>query len=58
MPQRGEGKWSDWGRSSVVRVPLKAGSHRMSVVFRPENENMNLKTNHALIDRVELVRIK
>ena len=58
MPQRGEGKWSDWGRSSIVRVPLKAGNHQLSVVFRDENENMNLATNHALVDRVELVRIK
>ena len=58
MPQRGEGKWSDWGRSSIVRVPLKAGSHKLSVLFLDENENMNLATNHALIDRVELVRIK
>lgn len=58
MPQRGEGKWSDWGRSNIVRVPLTAGHHRLSIVFRPSNENMNLATNHALIDRVELVRIK
>lgn len=58
MPQRGEGKWSDWGRSSIMRVPLKSGSHRMSIVFRSENENMNLRTNHALVDRVELVRIE
>lgn len=58
MPQRGEGKWSDWGRSNIVRVPLTAGRHRLSIVFRPSNENMNLATNHALIDRVELVRIK
>lgn len=58
MPQRGEGKWSDWGRSSIVRVPITAGNHKLSVIFRDENENMNLATNHALIDRVELVRIK
>ncbi|MDE5595683.1 MAG: hypothetical protein K2I89_08960, partial [Muribaculaceae bacterium] len=58
MPQRGEGKWSDWGRSSIVRVPLTAGKHTLSVSFRDENENMNLSTNHALIDRMEVVRIK
>lgn len=58
MPQRGEGKWSDWGRSSILRVPLTAGDHKLSIEMRPANENMNLKTNHALIDRVELTRIK
>lgn len=58
MPQRGEGNWSDWGRSSIVRLPLQAGNHTMSILMRPENENMNLATNHALIDRVEIVRIK
>ncbi len=58
MPQRGEGKWSDWGRSSILRLPLKAGSHKLGVSFRESNENMNLKTNHALVDRVELVKIK
>ena len=58
MPQRGEGKWSDWGRSSVLRVPLTAGDHKLSIRFLPANENMNLKTNHALIDRMEVSRIK
>lgn len=58
MPQRGEGKWSDWGRSSIARVPLEAGKHTLSILFRDENENMNLTTNHALIDRMEVVRIK
>ncbi len=58
MPQRGEGKWSDWGRSSIVRVPLTAGDHKLSIRFMPANENMNLKTNHALIDRVEISKIK
>lgn len=58
MPQRGEGKWSDWGRSSIVRLPLAAGDHKLSIVFRPANENMNLATSHALIDRLELAKIK
>ncbi len=58
MPQRGEGKWSDWGRSSVLRVPLTAGRHKLAIAFRNENENMNLGTNHAIVDRMEVVRIK
>ena len=58
MPQRGEGKWSDWGRSSLLRIPLTAGNHKLSIEMRPANENMNLKTNHALIDRMEVSKIK
>lgn len=58
MPQRGQGNWTDWGYSSIVRVPLKAGRHTLTIDYRPENENMNLTTNHAVIDRVRLVRIK
>lgn len=58
MPQRGQGNWTDWGQSSIVRVPLAAGHHVIKIYFCPENENMNLKTNHAIIDRVILSRIK
>lgn len=58
MPQRGQGNWTDWGQSSVVLVPMKAGHHVLKIDFRPENENMNLSTNHAIIDRVILSKIK
>lgn len=58
MPQRGSGEWTDWGRSSILKLPLKAGRHTLTIDLRPENENMNLVTNHAAIDRIELVRIK
>ena len=58
MPQRGSGEWTDWGRSSILKLPLKAGHHTLTIDLRPENENMNLVTNHAAIDRIELVRIK
>ncbi|MDE6333006.1 MAG: hypothetical protein K2L77_00010, partial [Muribaculaceae bacterium] len=58
MPQRGTGNWNDWGRSNSVTTALKSGTHRLSINFRAENENMNLGTNHALIDRVILQKIK
>lgn len=58
MPQRGSGEWTDWGRSSILKLPLKSGHHTLTIDLRPENENMNLVTNHAAIDRIELVRIK
>ncbi len=57
MPQRGTGNWSDWGMTNTLKVPLTEGTHSITLQFMPENENMNLKVNHALIDRVVLRRI-
>ncbi len=58
MPQRGVANWNDWGRSNSVIVPLTAGQHRLGLTFRPADENMNLGTNHALVDRVIIKKIK
>ncbi len=52
MPHRGVGNWSDWGNSNSLLVPLKAGRHSLTIDFRPENNNMNINTNHALIDQI------
>ena len=52
MPQRGVKNWDDWGISNSIKVNLTKGEHTLSLQFNPENENMNLKTNHALIDGV------
>lgn len=57
LPHRGVANWNDWGLSNTVRVHLKAGVNNIEVSFRPENENMNLHTNHALIDCVNLTLI-
>lgn len=56
MPQRGVGNWNDWGMSNTVDVDLQAGRHTIALEFLPENENMNLGVNHALVDRVVLRR--
>lgn len=58
MPQRGVANWNDWGRSNTVQVPLTAGSHSVTVDFRPENNNMNINTNHALIDALTVELLK
>ena len=52
MPHRGVANWDDWGLSNTINADLTAGKHRLGIVFMPQDENMNLKTNHALIDRV------
>lgn len=57
MPQRGVGNWDDWGETNFVTVYLEKGNNKIELEFRPENENMNLITNHALIDRLTLRRI-
>lgn len=50
MPQRGVGNWDDWGMTNYVSVPLAAGRHTIALELRPENTNMNIDTNHALVD--------
>ena len=58
MPHRGVANWDDWGMTNEVKTELKAGKHTLCIEYRPENENMNLSTNHAIIDCVKLVRVK
>lgn len=56
FPHRGVANWDEWGYSTLVEVPLSAGAHTFTLDFRPENNNMNIDTNHALLDRVEIIR--
>ncbi|MDE5652922.1 MAG: hypothetical protein K2I48_05565 [Muribaculaceae bacterium] len=52
LPTRGVGNWSDWGRTNALVVTLPAGSHTLTLRYNPEDSNMNLSTNHAIVDRV------
>ena len=58
MAHRGVANWDDWGMTNEVKTELKAVKHTLCIEYRPENENMNLSTNHAIIDCVKLVRVK
>ena len=58
LPQRGVANWDDWGKSNHLPVKLSAGNHTFSLRFLPQDENMNISTNHALIDSVTLLRVK
>jgi len=58
MPQRGSGNWNDWGFSNPVFMRLTPGTHQLEIRFLPENENMNLSVNHALMDQLVLRRLK
>lgn len=57
MPQRGRANWNDWGRTNSVEVNLTAGQHTFTIEMLPENRNMNLDTNHALIDCLTVTRL-
>ena len=52
MPQRGVANWDDWGISTSVKVKLSGGKHEAKLLLNPEDENMNIATNHALIDGI------
>lgn len=58
MPQRGVGNWNDWGMTNYLPVTLGAGSHKVEIVMMPCDENMNLSTNHALIDALVIEQAK
>lgn len=55
MPTRGVGNWSDWGLTNAVAAKMKKGKHTITLQYLPENSNMNLDTNHALIDRLRVI---
>ena len=57
MPQRGVANWDDWGISNSVKVPLTKGKHTITLEYNPEDQNMNLKTNHALIDGIVVEQV-
>lgn len=52
MPHRGVANWDDWGMTNAVKADLTAGRHTVALEYQPEDENMNIATNHALVDRV------
>lgn len=56
LPHRGRDNWDEYGWSNSVKVPLTAGEHEVTLEFRPENENMNIHTNHAVISGLRLVK--
>lgn len=57
LPQRGTGNWNDWGMSNPIRVHLEKGEHKLGILYLPEDHNMNLTTNHALLDHIRMERI-
>ncbi|MDE7135238.1 MAG: hypothetical protein K2N91_01275, partial [Muribaculaceae bacterium] len=58
MPHRGRNNWNDWGLSNGLLVDLTKGQHTISIKFLPENENMNIATNHVLVDELRLTKVR
>lgn len=58
LPQRGVDNWDDWGMSNGIAVELTPGWHTLQIVYLPEDENMNIKVNRALLDRIVLEKLK
>jgi len=57
LPQRGVNRWSEWGWSNVLHVPLTAGAHTVTIAYAPLDENMNRHENTALLDAVRITRL-
>lgn len=58
LPQRGTNEWSNWGYTNAVQVKLAKGKHQISLVFEDQNENMNGEVNQAMLDVINVYRIK
>lgn len=58
MPHRGRGNWNDWGMSNQIVLPLEKGRHTIGIRYLPEDENMNITTNHVLLDHLRIERAK
>lgn len=58
LPHRGRGNWCDWGLTNSLVAHLEPGDHVLTIAFRPENENMNITTNHVLLDELHLTKME
>jgi hypothetical protein len=57
LPQRGVGRWTEWGWTNVLRAQLRAGAHTLTLTYMPLDANMNGHENTALLDLVRLTRL-
>jgi hypothetical protein len=57
MPQRGAGRWDDWGYSNPLVVTLPAGAHEFTITWSALDENMNRAVSTALLDHVRVTRL-
>ena len=56
FPQRGKEEWDNWGWSNGITVRLKKGANNFKLIYNTHHDNMNINTNHALIDYIEIIK--
>ena len=57
MPQRGSGRWDDWGYSNPLVVTLPTGKHTVELRWDPLDANMNGAVSTALLDLVRVTHL-
>ena len=57
MAQRGEGEWSNWGVTNPILVDLSSGVNELMITFEPNNINMNVDVNTALLDQLIIKKL-
>jgi len=58
LPQRGKDEWSNWGYANSVKVKLSKGKHRVTLQFKAANENMNGEINQAMVDYMQVIKLR
>jgi hypothetical protein len=58
MPQRGAGRWDDWGYSNPLVVSLRPGRHVLSLEWTPLDENMNRRVSTALLEHLRVTPLR
>lgn len=57
FPQRGKGKWNDYGYSNSFYADLKKGYNFFKISFEEFNNNMNGERNDVRLDKIRLLRL-
>jgi len=57
MPQRGDGRWTEWGWSNPLLLRLRAGAHTLRLEYTRYDRNMNGRVNTALVQGFRLRRV-
>jgi len=58
MPQRGDGKWADYGYSNPIHVGLAAGTHTVTITYTASDRNMNSRGSDAGVNRAHLDHLR
>ncbi len=57
MAQRGTNEWSNIGETNRLKINLSEGKHSLKLTFEPENENMNVDINTALLGQMHIIKL-